>query len=95
MSANNGGMGQLLTGIVVALLVAMFMAGAFMIVEATGDNQTMSDDGKTGIVVEPKKMYFGIVMLIAAALFGIYYVYTLYKGGNSAPKPYTSNGYAV
>jgi len=35
MSANNGNMGQLVTGIVVALLVAMFMAGAFMIVEAT------------------------------------------------------------
>jgi len=83
MSANNGNMGQLVTGIVVALLVAMFMAGAFMIVEATGDNQTMSDDGKTGIVVEPKKMYFGIVMLIAAALLGLLFVYTLYTGGKN------------
>jgi len=95
MSANNGGMGQLLTGIVVALLVAMFMAGAFMIVEATGDNQTMSDDGKTGIVVEPKKMYFGIVMLIGAALLGLLFVYTLYTGGKNAPKPSYTNGYPV
>jgi TRAP-type C4-dicarboxylate transport system permease small subunit len=90
MSANNnGGMGQLLTGIVVALLVAMFFAGGFMIAESTGDNQTMSDDGKTGIVVEPKKMYFGIVMLIAAAFLAMLFVYQLYKSTKNTS--YSSN----
>jgi TRAP-type C4-dicarboxylate transport system permease small subunit len=83
MSANNAGMGQLLNAIVVALIVAMFFAGGFMIAESTGDNQTKSEDGKTGVVVEPKKRYFGIAMLVAAALLAIAFVYTLYKASKN------------
>ena len=79
MSSNNGQMDMLVSGIVVALLVAMFIGGAFMIVEATGDNTVKSPDGKTSVEVEPKKMYFGIAYLVAAALFGIIFVYTLFK----------------
>jgi hypothetical protein len=94
MSSNNGQMDMLVSGIVVALLVAMFIAGAFMIVEATGDNTVKSADGKTSVVVEPKKMYFGIAYLIAAALFGMIFVYTLYKGGKNAPK-LNAEGYPI
>ena len=80
MSSSNGQLDILVSGIVVALLVAMFTGGAFMIVEATGDNTVKSSDGKATVVVEPKKMYFGIAYLIAAALFGIIFVYTMFSG---------------
>ena len=84
MSSNNGQMEVLVSGIVVALLVAMFIGGAFMIVEATGDNTVKSPDGKTSVEVEPKKMYFGIAYIVAAALFGIIFVIALWRGRKNA-----------
>ena len=77
----------LVSGIVVALLVAMFIGGAFMIVEATGDNTVKSPDGKTSVEVEPKKMYFGIAYIVAAALFGIIFVIALWRGRKNVSLP--------
>ena len=65
----------------------MFTGGALMIVEST----SAPDETKQN---EPNKMYFGIAFLIAAAIMGMVYVYTLYKGGNSALRV-NANGYPV
>ena len=78
MSNNSGQMDILVSGIVIALLVAMFLSGAFMIVEATSGNMTTSADGKTSMEIEPKKMYFGIAHLVAATLFAIGFLMTMF-----------------
>lgn len=92
MSSNNGQMDMLVSGIVVALLVAMFIGGAFMIVEANGDNTVKSADGKTSVEVEPKKMFFGIAYLIAAVIFAIIFVIALYRGRKNFGRPANNYG---
>jgi TRAP-type C4-dicarboxylate transport system permease small subunit len=87
MSSNAGQMDMLVSGIVVALLVAMFIGGAFMIVEANGDNTVKTPDGKASVVVEPKKMFFGIAYLIAAVIFAIIFVIALYRGRRNFGRP--------
>ena len=94
MSSNAGQMDMLVSGIVVALLVAMFIGGAFMIVEANGDNSVKTPDGKASVVVEPKKMFFGIAYLIAAVIFAIIFVIALYKGRKNFGRPNAGNYYS-
>jgi len=85
MSSNNGQMDVLIQAITVALLVGMFTAGAMMIYESTS---APADTKKS----EPNKMYFGIVFMIMAAFFGIYFVYSVMKSGKNAVK-LNANGY--
>jgi len=87
MSSNNGQMDVLIQAITVALLVGMFSAGALMIYETS----VASDDAKKN---EPNKMYFGIVFIVMAALFGIYFVYSAIKSGKNAPK-LNAEGYPI
>ena len=87
MSSNNGQMDVLIQAITVALLVGMFTAGAMMIYESTSaDDETKKS--------EPNKMYFGIVFMIMAAFFGIYFVYSAINGGKP-PVKYNANGYPI
>ena len=87
MSSNNGQMDVLIQAITVALLVGMFTAGAMMIYEST----SAPDETKKS---EPNKMYFGIVFMIMAAFFGIYFVYSVINGGKNAVK-LNANGYPI
>jgi len=87
MSSNNGQMDVLIQAITVALLVGMFAAGAMMIYETS----VASDDVKKN---EPNKMYFGIVFIVMAAIFGIYFVYSAIKSGKNAVK-LNANGYPI
>jgi hypothetical protein len=84
-------MGHLVSGVVVALILAMFVSGALMISESSGSSGTSStismDGGKTCTdKAEPNKMYIGIVYLLISVFLGIYFIY--YKtssnnGGNN------------
>jgi cell division protein FtsW (lipid II flippase) len=88
MSSNNGQMDVLIQAITVALLVGMFTAGAFMIYESTSaDDETKKN--------EPNKMYFGIVFMIMAAFFGIYFVYSAINTGKNAVRKLNANGYPI
>jgi cell division protein FtsW (lipid II flippase) len=88
MSSNNGQMDLLIQAITVALLVGMFTAGAFMIYESTSaDDETKK--------TEPNKMYFGIVFMIMAAFFGIYFVYSAINTGKNAVRKLNANGYPI
>ena len=87
MSSNNSQMDVLIQAITVALLVGMFIAGAMMIYEST----SAPDETKKN---EPNKMYFGIVFIVMAALFGIYFVYSAINSGKNAVK-LNANGYPI
>jgi cytochrome bd-type quinol oxidase subunit 2 len=69
----NGSNNMLLRSLVVALFVAMFMAGVFMVIEGTGNNPES----------EPNKKWMGMSYILAASLIGAGYVFFLAPSRNN------------